>query len=114
MSNPHIRRTGARAVYEDFDRFGVYLWEVDGRFVADENGNFLSISSEYGDIKRISEITRSAAFYGVEGGKPRFFPGHRKVTDEEYKNQQDRLSSGLIPDDHDISSLVDDMRNSNG
>lgn len=115
MSEIPIKRTGAKFVYEDFDRFGVYLWEMpDGRYVGDDEGNFLSISAEYGDLNRISQLAQAARYHGINEGKPRFFPGHRKVTDQEYFEQQQRLEAGLIPDDHDISALVEELREQNG
>lgn len=108
--NP-LKRTGAKFVYEDFDRFGIYLWEMpDGRYVADDEGRFLSIAAEYGDVSRMSQLAQAARHYGINEGKPTFFPGHRKVTDEEYEEQKQRLESGLIPDDHDISALVEELR----
>ena len=42
-----------------------------------------------------------------------FFPGHRKVSDEEYQEQQARASAGLVPDTEDIGALVDDLRTKN-
>lgn len=110
-----FKRKGASLVHEDFDRYGVYLWEMpDGRYVGDDEGNFLSISSEFGDLKRMSQLAEAVRYYGINEGRPRFMAGHRKVTDEEYEEQKQRLASGLIPDEYDISASVEELRSQNG
>jgi len=45
---------------------GIYVWQVpDGRWVGDDEGNFLSINSKKGDLRRIAEITAAARACGV-------------------------------------------------
>jgi hypothetical protein len=97
-------------VFDDHDQFGVYLWQMpDGSVVADEDRNFLSIASMYGDNARMEKLRNAAAQCGVFEGKPLFMPGHRKVTDEEYQEQQARLESGLIPDEYDIGAWKEEL-----
>lgn len=99
----------------EYDNIGIYVWEMpDGRIVADEDGNFLSISSMYGDIKRMSELKAAAQSYGLEGGQAKFMPGYRKVTDEEYEYQKERLNSGLIPDEYDLAAVKEAIEDQNG
>lgn len=90
---------------------GVYVWEMpDGRWVGDDEGNFLSISSMGGDPKRIQQLKQAVRSYGVEVGAPLFLPGQRKVTDEEYEEQRLRMESGLLPDEYDIAALIEEQQ----
>lgn len=87
----------------DETKFGVYVWMLpDGSLVADEDHNWLSIASDEGNIKRIMELQSAAISYGINEGYAYFMRGHRKVDDEEYERQKERLKSGLIPDELDI------------
>lgn len=92
-------------------RFGVYVWRMpDGRWVGDEDGNWLSISAEKGDVRRIQELTAAVRSYGIEEGAPFFLAGHRKIDDEEYERQKARMELGIIPDEYDIPALVEEMK----
>lgn len=97
-------------------KLGLYLWQMsNGQFVGDEDGNFMCIPSEYGDIRRINAITEAAKHYGVyEGGRPVFKPGGRMVSDSEYEDQMARASDGLLPDPYDFGALSDELRAKNG
>lgn len=98
-------------VVEETD-IGVYIWEMpDGSWVADEDGNWMLISAKKGDIRRISQISDAAKYYGVEEGRAVFLPGHRAVSEEEYQGQKARFELGLVPDAQDSYSQIDDMRN---
>lgn len=89
--------------------YGVYVWEMpDGRYVADDDGNFLSISSLKGNKDMIKKLTEAARYYGINEGKPHFLPGHRKISDEEYEEQSARQKAGLVPDINDIGALRDE------
>lgn len=106
-----IKRKGAKVVYDDHDRFGLYLWQMpNGQYVGDGEGNFLNIPAEYGDIIKISKLAQAVRSYGVNEGKAEFFPGHRQVTDDEYDEQRARLLNGYVPDTEDIGALKDDLR----
>lgn len=107
-----LRPTGRRIINDSpGDRFGVYLWEMpNGSYVADADHNFLSIASEFGDTVRIGKLKAAVKSFGITEGRPVFFPGHRKVSDEEYQEQLARASAGLVPDSEDIGALVDDLR----
>ena len=92
-------------------RLGVYVWEMpDGRWVGDDNGNYLSISSFKNDQKRIDALTQSVKSYGINEGKAKFLSGQRKITDEEYEEQKQRLEWGLTPDPLDIGEYKDSLR----
>lgn len=95
--------------------YGLYVWEMpDGRWVGDDEGNFLNISSMKGNQKRIAELTAAARSYGITEGKPVFLSGHRQIDDEEYETQRQRLMFGLIPDEHDIPAFREDMTRNYG
>lgn len=106
-----MSKSKTKVVYDKHDRYGLYLWRMpNGQFVGDDEGNFLNIQSEFGDINKISRLGAAVRSFGITEGEPQFFPGHRRVTDEEYENQKQRLKDGLIPDDHDIGALKDEYR----
>jgi hypothetical protein len=92
--------------------FGVYVWEVDGKWVADDDGNWACIAAQKGDMKRMAELKNFVAYYGVTEGHPVFLSGHRPVTEDEYNTQRQRMEWGLLPDTEDVASLAEDLRNS--
>jgi len=104
--------TGKRFVHDGpADRFGVYMWEMpNGAYLSDADRNFLSINSEFGDLKRITELKNAVRSFGITEGQPKFFPGHRKVTEEEYQEQLWRAGEGLVPDPDDVNALADDLK----
>ena len=103
-------RTIRKQLVEETD-IGVYVWQMpDGRIVADEDGNYLNIAARKGDLRRIKTLTEAARYYGIEEGAPLFLAGHRQVTDEEFEEQKQRMLFGLVPDDHDVPALKDELR----
>lgn len=104
LPKPKITRT---AVNES--TFGVYVWEINGQFVADEDGNWLNIPSEKGDLVKIMKLTATAFHYGLKEGKALFLPGRRRVTDDELEEQKQRLAMGLTPDIYDAGALLDEL-----
>lgn len=103
---------GRRIVFDnEVDRYGVYLWEMpNGSFIADDEGNFLSIAAEVNNPVRIERLRRAAAELGIVEGRAVFFPGHRKINDEEYERQKSRHAAGLIPDEYDVSAYKDEAK----
>lgn len=100
-------KTTSKKIVEEA-KYGVYVWEMpDGRWVGDEDGNFLSIASMKGDVKRVQQLRDAAKSVGVTTGKPLFLSGHRKIDDEEYEKQRQRMSWGLVPDENDIPALME-------
>lgn len=95
----------------DETRLGLYVWEMpDGRWIGDDDGNFLSVPSMRGDKVRMAQLAEAVRGYGVDTGQPFFLPGRRQVTDEEYEYQQQRLKWGLVPDPYDIGNYKDEMK----
>lgn len=91
---------------------GIYVWRLpNGDFLA-EGLNVLSIDSVRGDIQKMAAITRAARDYGYPDGTPVFVEGNRKITDEEFEIQYERMRNGLIPDPYDVGNYQDEVRRS--
>jgi len=94
-------------------RLGIYVWEMpDGRWIGDDEGNYLSITSTKGNKSRINALAEVVKSYGIYDGKPLFLSGRRKIDDEEFEHQKQRLEWGLVPDPLDIGNYKDEMKNS--
>lgn len=94
---------------------GIYVWEMpDGRWIGDDDGNYLSITSKLGNKERISLLAKAVRSYGIEDGQPKFLAGRRKIDDEEYELQQQRLKWGLVPDPLDIGVYKDEIKKLKG
>jgi hypothetical protein len=62
----------------------------------------------------MEQLGKAVAHYGVNRGEPKFLSGRRKIDDEEYEYQQQRLKWGLTPDPLDIGEYKDQMRAAKG
>jgi hypothetical protein len=92
--------------------YGLYLWETDdGKLICDEDSNYLNIPAKKGDAEKINLLKLAARDCGIEGGRAVFFSGNRRVTDEEYEYQKQRLEWGLTPDEKDYGSARDELLN---
>jgi len=90
---------------------GIYVWKLNtGEFLADEDFNILSISAKRGDLIAMNKIASVAKNLGYGDGQPVFAEGYRKITDEEFEEQIDRMTQGLIPDPLDIGNFNDEVR----
>lgn len=90
--------------------FGLYAWKLpDGRLLGDTDGNILNVPSEQYDLRKIKILRDAATSYGYPDGEAVFMAGHRRVTDEEYDEQKDRMKSGLTPDPYDAPALLDEL-----
>jgi len=98
-------------VLDEESTLGIYVWEMpDGRWIGDDDGNFLSITSKKGNKSRIDALAREVRSYGIHDGKPKFLSGRRKIDDEEFEHQKQRLEWGLVPDPLDIGNYKDEMK----
>lgn len=104
------------AQVEEETRLGIYVWKMpDGRWIGDDEGNYLSITSTKGNKSRINALADAVRSYGITDGEPLFLSGRRKIDDEEFEYQNQRLKWGLTPDPLDIGEYKDQMRDlSNG
>jgi hypothetical protein len=91
--------------------YGVYLWQMpNGQYVGDDQQNFLSVSAMKGDIQKIAALRRAVAEFDIHVGEPVFLAGRRKITDEEYEEQKERMKEGLIADPYDFGAIRDQLR----
>lgn len=98
-------------IVEETD-YGLYLWEMpDGSIVADDEKNYLNIPARRGDKEKLKLLKDAVRSFGIEEGRPVFMAGHRRVTDEEYEYQKQRLEWGLIPDEMDYGAARDELMN---
>lgn len=103
-----IKRINQSVVEET--RLGIYVWEMpDGRWIGDDDGNFLSITSTKGNKSKIEALAEVVKSYGIDTGQPKFLSGRRKIDDEEFEHQQQRLKWGLTPDPLDIGVYKDGL-----
>jgi hypothetical protein len=87
--------------------WGIYVWQKEnGKWFTDGQGNILNIPSHRGDSVQLNKLRQTAAHYGEPNGKPVFFAGMNRVTDEEYSEQFDRMQQGLIPNLNDLGAVA--------
>ena len=90
---------------------GIYVWEMpDGRWIGDDEGNFLSVTSMKNNKSKIEALAKTVKSYGIDEGQPKFLSGRRKIDDEEFEYQNQRLKWGMIPDPLDIGNYKDEMK----
>ena len=93
---------------------GIYVWEIDGKWVGDDEGNYLSVTSKKGNREKIEMLRKAVAHYGINRGEPKFLAGRRKIDDEEFEYQQQRLKWGLTPDPLDIGVYKEETKKAQG
>lgn len=101
-----------RQIIEDNYGWGLYVYKKStGAYFTDGEGNVLNIPSMKGDFSKITELYDAAKYYGDEGdGEAIFVPGLTRVSEEQYSEQVDRMSQGLIPSENDASAYADAQR----
>jgi hypothetical protein len=102
-------------ILEEESILGIYVWEMpDGRWIGDDDGNFLSITSKKGNRSNIDALAREVGTFGIHEGRPKFLSARRKINDEEFEHQKQRLDWGLVPDPFDIGNYKDEMKKLKG
>jgi len=102
-------------IFEEESILGIYVWEMpDGRWIGDDDGNFLSITSKKGNRANIDALAREVSTFGIYEGGPKFLSARRKINDEEFEHQKQRLDWGLVPDPFDIGNYKDEMKKLKG
>jgi len=102
-------------VLEEESILGIYVWEMpDGRWIGDDDGNFLSVTSKKGNKSNIDALAREVRSFGIYEGGPKFLSARRKIDDEEFEYQKQRLNWGLVPDPYDIGNYKDEMKKIGG
>ena len=94
-------------VIEKYYDWGLYVYKKStGKWFTDGTGSVLNIPSMKGDISKISELKKAAQHYGDPGdGECIFVPGLNRISEEEYSEQKDRMSQGLIPNMNDLGAV---------
>jgi len=104
-----IKSTNKKFIEET--NLGIYVWEMPGgKWIGDDDGNFLSVTSKKGNKTKIDALAREVRSYGINEGSPKFLAGSRKISDEEREEQEMRLRWGLTPDPLDIGEYKDSMK----
>jgi hypothetical protein len=86
--------------------WGIYVWKrSNGKWFTDGQGNILNIPSMRGDIEKLAELRKAAAYHGEPDGEPVFFAGLNRVSEEEYSEQVERMKNGLIPNMNDLGAV---------
>ena len=102
-----IGDTKITVVEENYTNAGVYVWQLPtGKFFTDGFNNVLNIPSMRNDKAKIKELIKAARYYGQPEGKAVFFPGTARISDEEYSEQVDRMSQGMIPNMNDLGAII--------
>jgi len=102
-------------VLDEESTLGIYVWEMpDGRWIGDDDGNFLSVTSKKNNRSLMDALAREVRSFGIHEGKPKFLSARRKIDDEEFEYQKQRLNWGLIPDPMDIGNYKDEMKKMGG
>ena len=58
-------------VLEEESTLGIYVWEMpDGRWIGDDDGNFLSITSKKNNKSRIEALAKEVRTFGIYEGHP--------------------------------------------
>ena len=105
-----ITKKTTRMLQEE-STLGIYVWEMpDGRWIGDDDGNFLSVTAKKGNRSLIDALAREVRSYGIYEGGPKFLSARRKISDEEFDHQKQRLDWGLVPDPLDIGNYKDEMK----
>jgi len=101
-----IGESCAKIIEKHYD-WGLYVYKkADGKWFTDGSGSVLNIESMKGDITQIAKLRDAAKYYGDEGnGQCIFVPGLTRISEEEYSEQKQRLSEGLIPSMNDLGAV---------
>lgn len=102
-----IGDTKIKVIEENFSDFGTYIWvKPNGKPFTDGQKNVLSIEGMRDDRARIKELADAAAYWGQPDGRAVFYPNMKKISDEEYSEQVDRMNQGLIPSMNDLGAVI--------
>lgn len=91
--------------------YGMYVWQnPDGDVFGDDDGNVMNVFCMKGDRKAIEALRQAARDHGAGEGKPVWWSGKRRISDDELEEQQYREAMGLVPDPLDYGAIKDEMR----
>lgn len=102
-----IGDTKVQVIEENFSMYGTYVWtKPNGKAFTDGQGNALSIEGMRDDKSKIKELSDAAKYWGQPEGRAVFYPNMRKISDEEFSEQKDRMAQGLIPSMNDLGAVI--------
>lgn len=102
-----IGETKVKVIEENFSMYGTYVWtKPNGKAFTDGHGNALSIEGMRDDKSKIKELSEAAKYWGQPEGRAVFYPNMRKISDEEFSEQKDRMNQGLIPSMNDLGAVI--------
>lgn len=91
--------------------YGMYVWECpDGEILGDGDGNVMNVFCMKNDTRAIQALTDAARHYGFPEGRPVWWSGKRRITDEELAEQETRAKLGLEPDPLNYAAMADEAR----
>jgi hypothetical protein len=94
-----------QVIEKNYD-WGLYVWiRENGKPFLDEDGNILNIPSKKNDPAQIAKLKDAATYWGEPNGKPIFYPGLGRISDEEHSEQVDRMKQGFIPNLNDLGAV---------
>ena len=96
-------------VVENDYPYGVCVWrDEDGDILADADNNFLSIDGYCGDQKVEAKMEQAARYWmGASfSGSPAWISGARKISDDEFDDQNERLLVGKVADPYEEAILA--------
>lgn len=103
-----LNTTGKKIVEEV--PYGTYVWRMnDGTYLVDDQYRHLSIFCMKNDRKAIQALTNEARNLGFPDGAPEWKSGARKITDDEYEEQEARQRLGLVADPLDFGAIKDEI-----
>lgn len=87
--------------------YGVCVWEFPDGTCFGNNDGVLSMEGIIGDKKVEAKMSEAALYWlGENEGRPKWVSGARKVTMDEWEDQNERLLDGKIPDQVDAVRQV--------
>jgi hypothetical protein len=87
--------------------WGIYFWKkANGKPFTDGTGSVLNIPSHRGDALQIRKLVQEATALGQGDGSYEFMPGVARISEDEYSEQKERMSQGLIPNLNDIGAVM--------
>lgn len=105
---PALKKPRVTVVEET--NIGMYIWMLPhGEPLMDDEANMLAIPSRRGDKKRMDLLRQAAKSYGYPEGEPYFYAGSRRISDEEFWEQIERIMNGEIPDPYDIPAIMEEL-----
>lgn len=102
-----VQKPRIQVVKEEFSLFGTYVWmKPNGKPFMDADKNVLSIEGMKDDKNKIKELADAAKYWGQPEGRAVFYPNMKKISEEEYSEQVDRMNQGLIPSMNDLGAVI--------